>query len=85
MENDRHTYDLGEILVQHKDQLQAKYQLRPDQEKVLQDLTRCRTAALGGHQDKCDHCDHRQNAYNSCRNRHCPKCQYIKQVKGMDG
>jgi hypothetical protein len=38
-------------------------------------LTACRTAALGGHVDECDQCGHRQISYNSCRNRHCPKCQ----------
>jgi hypothetical protein len=47
----------------------------PEQRRVLLDLQRCRTAALGGHVEECDHCGHRRNAYNSCRNRHCPKCQ----------
>jgi len=42
---------------------------------VLRALTRCRTAALGGHLDRCDACGHRALSYNSCRNRHCPKCQ----------
>ena len=46
-----------------------------EQRRVLRDLTRCRTAELGGHVEECDHCGHRQIAYNSCRNRHCPKCQ----------
>jgi hypothetical protein len=45
------------------------------QRRVLRDLTRCRTAELGGHVEECDQCGHRQIAYNSCRNRHCPKCQ----------
>src|ERR1700740_3656162 len=43
--------------------------------KVLQAIARCRTAALGGHLDECTRCGHRAVAYNSCRNRHCPKCQ----------
>ena len=47
----------------------------PEQHRVLRDLVRCRTAALGGHVEECDRCGHRQVAYNSCRNRHCPKCQ----------
>jgi hypothetical protein len=46
-----------------------------EQRRVLRDLTRCRTAALGGHVAECDRCGHRVIAYNSCRNRHCPKCQ----------
>jgi hypothetical protein len=45
------------------------------QVKALNAITRCRTAALGGHRDQCDHCGHQTISYNSCRNRHCPKCQ----------
>src|SRR6202051_1346892 len=43
--------------------------------KVLLAIARCRTAALGGHLDECTRCKHRAISYNSCRNRHCPKCQ----------
>lgn len=42
---------------------------------VLRAIRRCRTAALGGHLDQCDTCGHQAISYNSCRNRHCPKCQ----------
>lgn len=44
-------------------------------QKVLLAITRCRTAALGGHRDRCAGCGHTAISYNSCRNRHCPKCQ----------
>ena len=44
-------------------------------QKVLLAITRCRTAALGGHRDRCSGCGHTAISYNSCRNRHCPKCQ----------
>ena len=43
--------------------------------KVLNAILRCRTAALGGHVDACSGCGHRTISFNSCRNRHCPKCQ----------
>jgi hypothetical protein len=43
--------------------------------KVLNAIERCRTAALGGHVDQCSRCGHQAISYNSCRNRHCPKCQ----------
>jgi hypothetical protein len=43
--------------------------------KALRAIARCRTAALGGHLDQCTRCGHRAISYNSCRNRHCPKCQ----------
>jgi hypothetical protein len=46
-----------------------------EQRRVLRDLMRCRTAARGGHVAACGQCGHRVIAYNSCRNRHCPKCQ----------
>jgi hypothetical protein len=49
--------------------------LSVQQRTVLRALRRCRTAALGGHVDRCDACGHRALSYNSCRNRHCPKCQ----------
>src|SRR5215217_2942925 len=43
--------------------------------KVMSAIEHCRTAALGGHVEHCEDCGHRRIAYNSCRNRHCPKCQ----------
>src|SRR5205807_3611321 len=46
-----------------------------DQLKVMAAIERCRTAALGGHVERCDDCSYTTIAYNSCRNRHCPKCQ----------
>jgi putative transposase/transposase-like zinc-binding protein len=46
-----------------------------DQLKVMSAIERCRTAALGGHVERCENCAHTIIAYNSCRNRHCPKCQ----------
>lgn len=48
---------------------------RPEQRRVVHRIVRCRTAALGGHVDACSDCGHREISYNSCRDRHCPKCQ----------
>ena len=42
---------------------------------MLDDIAACRTAARGGHVERCDQCGHQRISYNSCRNRHCPKCQ----------
>ena len=56
----------------------------PEQRRALFDLTRCRTAALGGHAEECDRCGHRQIAYNSCRNRHCPKCQGTEAARWVE-
>jgi hypothetical protein len=46
-----------------------------EQMRVMSAIERCRTAALGGHVERCENCSHTVIAYNSCRNRHCPKCQ----------
>ncbi len=48
--------------------------------RTLNALKICRTSALGGHMDRCDNCERIRNSYNSCRNRHCPKCQASKQA-----
>lgn len=47
------------------------------QRRVMSAIEQCRTAALGGHVEQCDACGHQRIAYNSCRNRHCPKCQSL--------
>lgn len=60
---------------------QAKYVLTPELRKVFAAVLACRTAALGAHIDSCDQCGHHAISYNSCRNRHCPKCQSLRQAK----
>jgi Putative transposase/Transposase zinc-binding domain len=54
------------------------------QRRVLRDIVRCRSAALGGHLEQCDQCGHRRIAYNSCRNRHCPKCQAAARAEWLE-
>jgi hypothetical protein len=56
----------------------------PEQRRVLRDLARCRTAELGGHVEQCDGCGHQRIAYNSCRNRHCPRCQAAARAEWLD-
>lgn len=58
-----------------------RHALSPEQRKVLRHINTCRTAALGGHLDVCDGCGYQQPSYNSCRDRHCPKCQSLAQAK----
>jgi hypothetical protein len=57
--------------------------LSPSQRKAFLAIRDCRTAALGGHVDQCDECGHRVISYNSCRNRHCPKCQATSRAKWL--
>jgi Putative transposase/Transposase zinc-binding domain len=58
--------------------------ISPDQRRVLGDVACCRTAELGGHIEECDRCGHRRHAYNSCRNRHCPKCQAATRAQWLE-
>ena len=52
--------------------------------KVMRHITVCRTAELGGHIEQCDSCGFQRNAYNSCRDRHCPKCQCLVKEKWLN-
>jgi hypothetical protein len=54
------------------------------QGRVLQHIATCRTVALGGHVDQCDGCGHQRPSYNSCRDRHCPKCQASARARWLD-
>lgn len=73
----RPTLEVADIVRKHGDQFIDRYrhQLSYQQMKALNAIQRCRTVALGGHVDECSHCGHTAISYNSCRNRHCPKCQ----------
>jgi predicted Zn-ribbon and HTH transcriptional regulator len=52
--------------------------------KVMHHIKVCRTAELGGHMEQCDSCGYQRNAYNSCRDRHCPKCQSLAKEKWLN-
>ena len=69
--------ELAQILIEHAGNLPH---LSNDQARVVSALIACRTAALGGHRQRCDHCGRENPVYNSCRNRHCPKCQSLDQA-----
>ncbi len=71
----RPQYEVADIFNLYGDQYRATHATNPDQRKVMAAITACRTALLGGHEEICDHCGIKRNSYNSCRNRHCPKCQ----------
>jgi len=82
--NERHPLDVAQILKEYGGQFVDKHKLCPDQMKAFTAISQCRTAAMGGHVDSCNECGHHRVAYNSCRNRHCNKCQYIKQIQWVD-
>src|SRR6266849_412677 len=73
----RPTFEVADILRMHGDRFLDRYRssFSFQQLKAFRAIQRCRTAALGGHRDACPSCGHQAISYNSCRNRHCPKCQ----------
>ena len=68
----------GQAFVEH-----SRKWITGQHQKVLLAITRCRTAALGGHRDQCPACGHTAISYNSCRNRHCPRCQGNARVRWL--
>src|SRR5881296_3336786 len=73
----RPTFEVADILRVQGDRFLDRYRssFGFQQLKAFRAILRCRTAALGGHRDACPSCGHQAISYNSCRNRHCPKCQ----------
>jgi hypothetical protein len=73
----RASLEVGDVIRSHGEAFLQKYGglLSSTQKKALRDLAACRTASLGAHVMRCMDCGHERIAYNSCRNRHCPKCQ----------
>jgi hypothetical protein len=77
----RPRFEVGDIVRAHRGALEEARSLSVDQRRALSAIALCRTAALGGHLDVCTACGHDKPSYNSCRNRHCPKCQALAQEK----
>jgi hypothetical protein len=71
----RPAFELAQVIQRFGKEFEAKYSPNGYVQRTLSALERCRTSDLGGHKDKCDKCGHIRISYNSCRNRHCPKCQ----------
>jgi len=76
--------DLADIIRVHGPVLRRLHPLTSEQTAALRDIERCRTTALGGHLDVCTDCGHSKPSYNSCRNRHCPKCQALRQAEWVE-
>lgn len=80
----RPAHELADVVKAFGDELVSNSMLAPVQLKVLKKIAQCRTAALGGHEEKCDTCHSLRYSYNSCGDRHCPKCQAAKQAFWID-
>jgi hypothetical protein len=72
---DDHRPEVADVFRSYGAAFLDRYPASRDQRRVLKDISACKTAALGGHKARCDRCGHEKIFYNSCRNRHCPKCQ----------
>lgn len=77
-------HEVADIVNLYGEAYKNKYKLPLQHLKVMHSITACRTHRLGGHIDQCGSCNHARNSYNSCRNRHCPKCQGMNQLKWVD-
>jgi hypothetical protein len=78
--------EVADVIRSHGAAFLSKYgkHLSGTQKKALRDLALCRTAALGGHVERCLDCGHERVSYNSCRNRHCPKCQALSRARWLE-
>jgi hypothetical protein len=76
--------DIADIVRGHRAALERVQRLTRSQKRVLTDIAQCRTAVLGGHLDRCVQCGYEHPSYNSCRNRHCPKCQALVQDRWIE-
>ena len=80
----RPALEVAQIFRRHGPEYRKNHGLTPAKHQAMRDIERCRTARLGGHLEVCNQgCGYSAISYNSCRNRHCPKCQSLKQAKWL--
>lgn len=82
--SERPKLEVAQIFRAHGAAYRESHSLGPQQRAVMWAIEHCRTETLGGHKDVCTGCGHSQPAYNSCRNRHCPKCQALAQAAWLE-
>jgi Putative transposase/Transposase zinc-binding domain len=76
--------ELADVFRQYGERYQRTHRLSASQQKVMRAVSVCRTPELGGHLDRCESCGFERPAYNSCRNRHCPKCQSLAKAQWLE-
>jgi hypothetical protein len=76
--------ELADIFRQHGERFEQTHRVSAAEHKVIRAVTVCRTEELGGHLYRCDACDFERPVYNSCRNRHCPKCQSLAKARWLE-
>ena len=80
----RAAIEVADIFRRHGPEYRQRHRLLPHQHRLMRAIEQCRTAALGGHVERCSHCSHQRISYNSCRNRHCPKCQNLARAQWLE-
>ena len=73
--------EVQDIIKNYGEEFKKNHKLMPYKLRAMNAIEKCRTAELGAHIDVCDECGYEKISYNSCRNRHCPKCQSIAREK----
>jgi len=83
---DRPRLEVADVLRRYGEAYREQHaaSLSTAQRRVMSAIELCRTAALGGHLEQCDQCQHQRIAYDSCRNRHCPKCQSLARAQWIE-
>ena len=83
---DRPKLEVAEVFRRYGEAYRQQHgaSLSPGQRRVMTAIEVCRTAALGGHLERCDQCGYERNAFNSCRDRHCPKCQCLARAQWIE-
>lgn len=76
--------EVQDVFEQYGEGYRQNYRLSMVQHKAMNAIINCRTARLGGHLDQCQECGYQRPSYNSCRNRHCPKCQTLSKERWID-
>ena len=76
-------WEVADIVRLHAEDYRRSRPLPPPHFKILRAIAACRTPALGGHVERCGDCGFKRHAYNSCRNRHCPKCQSLAKERWL--
>ena len=80
----RATHEVADVVRRFGDALLREGPVTPARRRVMRALVACRSSQLGGHVESCDACSYQRIAYNSCRNRHCPKCQGSRQARWLE-
>jgi len=80
----RPRWEVADVFRLHGEAYRRTHPMPPLHRQVMSAIERCRTAALGGHVERCDDCGFERIAYNSCRNRHCPKCQTMAKARWLE-